>query len=306
MGLFRRLSAFFRIWNTRNFARNIKFMMQHNPDEFILALKDEIIEDCAFELDELRDMLLPLKPKVLTRQESLEVLQSNPKSFARFGDGEIAIMQGHSIPFQEYDSVLAEKMFKVLKTKRDDMYVGINDNYFHAIPLDSSERERQFLRAAAPKLRKFFMEEFNREIQYLNACCFCGYFRYSEAVYGEIIDVKRKLFEGRKIAIVTGESVKAKWDYDIFELAAGKQYIEAPSKNAFQEYDSILDDINRNVGRDTLLCLILGPTATVMAADLTDMGYIAWDIGHMAKDYDAYMKRISKDRETNAKFWSPD
>lgn len=306
MGFFRKLSKLFHIWNTKNFLGNIKFMMQHNPDELILSLKDEIIEDCAFELDELRNILMSRTPKVFTREESLRILQSEPKSFARFGDGEIAIMQGKNIPFQDYDSILAEKMFNVLKTKREDLYVGINDNYFHAISPDAPKLERVFLRIAAPELRKFFMKEINPEIHYLNACCLTGYFYYNEDVYAEMINLKRKLFEGRRIAIVTSKSVAEKFEHDIFELAVSKQYIEAPSKNAFQEYDSILDDINHNVSKDTLVCLILGPTATVMVADLTDMGYMAWDVGHIAKDYDAYVKKIGKDKETNAAFWAPD
>lgn len=304
MGFFCKLSTLFRIWNTKNLISNIKFMMLHNPNEFM----DEILENCVFELDELKDMLLPLKPKVLNREESLEMLRTAPKSFARFGDGEIAIMQGKSILFQDYDSMLAEKMLKVLKTKRDDLYVGINDNYFHAIPLNASGLSRNFLRGAGPGLRKFFLREINPEIQYLNAACFTGYYHYRYEMYDEIISIKRKLFEGKKIALVTGESVKAKWDYDIFELAASKQYITAPSKNAFQEYDSILDEINRSVSKDTLICLILGPTAKVMAADLTDMGYMAWDVGHIAKDYDFYMhkKATGNEKETQAQFWCPD
>jgi hypothetical protein len=76
--------------------------------------------------------------------------------------------------------------------------------------------------------------------------------------------------------------------------------------NAFQEYDSILDDINHNVSKDTLVCLILGPTATAMAADLTDMGYMAWDVGHIAKDYDVYMKRVDRSYKEQCDFFAPD
>ena len=40
--------------------------------------------------------------------------------------------------------------------------------------------------------------------------------------------------------------------------------------------------------------MLIALPATVLAADLADMGYIAWDIGHAAKDYDAYMKKVDK------------
>ena len=125
-------------------------------------------------------------------------------------------------------------------------------------------------------------------------------------MYDDFIRRKKKLFEGRKVAVVTGKSVLAKLDYDVFELAASKTIIDAPSKHAFSAYDSILHDISANISKDTLICLILGPTATVMASDLTDMGYMAWDIGHLAKDYDAYMKKLDKTPQTQSAFYAPD
>lgn len=133
-----------------------------------------------------------------------------------------------------------------------------------------------------------------------------GYFYSDYETYGTVIERRKKLFEGRKIALVAGKSVFGKLDYDVFELADSKIIIDAPSKNAFQEYDSILKDIERNVSKDTLICLILGPTATAMAADLTDMGYMAWDVGHIAKDYDAYMKKVEKSYDKQADFFLPD
>ena len=47
-------------------------------------------------------------------------------------------------------------------------------------------------------------------------------------------------------------------------------------------------------------------TATVLAADLADMGYTAWDIGHAAKEYDAYMRREEKTDAVMDKFFAPD
>lgn len=47
-------------------------------------------------------------------------------------------------------------------------------------------------------------------------------------------------------------------------------------------------------------------TATVLAADLADKGYTAWDIGHAAKDYDAYMRKEEKTDEIIDRFFAPD
>lgn len=307
MGTFRKIYDVCRAWNTRRFLRNIRFLIENDVNEAFFAVKDETIEDCVFELDELKEFYLSCVPRILDRSESLELLESHPKSFARFGDGEVDIMQGKDIAFQKYDPLLAEKMLKVLKTKRDDLYVGINRIYYHTVHPLSNERQRQYYRGNSARFRKFFIDEANLEIQYLDANCLMGYFAYDySGSYDEIVQRKRKIFEGRKIAVVTGKSVLDKLDYDIFGLASSKIVIDAPSKNAFSEYDSILRDISRNVSKDTMICLILGPTATAMAADLTDMGYIAWDSGHIAKDYDVYMKKLEKSSKIESEFYSPD
>lgn len=305
MGFFHKLATLFRVWNTRNLTHNIKFLLEHDLAEAMWKNKDEVLDDCVFELDELRGMLLPLKPKVYNCNESLSILEREPKSFARIGDGEIRLMEGKDISFQKYDPVLAEKMLKLLTEKRDDIYVGICD-YFHSLSPDATERSREFHRRDVPKLRRFLLKHSSADIHYLDTDCFMGYFGSDYESYGAVIERRKNLFKGRKIALVTGESVKAKWDYDVFEFAASVQYIQAPSKNAFHEYASILEDINMNVSKDTLVCLILGPTATAMAADLTDMGYMAWDVGHIAKDYDAYMKRVDKSYKEQYDFYAPD
>ena len=76
--------------------------------------------------------------------------------------------------------------------------------------------------------------------------------------------------------------------------------------HAFSEYDALLKKIDEKVPKDYLVCLILGQTATVLVPDLTDRGYMAWDVGHVAKDYDAYMKKTEKTQENMDKFWAPD
>ena len=312
MGILGKIHKLFRVWDTRRIIRNIKFLIcediDYAIDYAVVEAKGETIENCIFELDELREAILPRVPSILRASESLDLFERQPKSIARFGDGEIAIMEGRNIPFQRYEPLLAEKMLAILRTKRDDMYVGLNSSYFHSVALDcKTEHSRRFLWKYGAKFRKFFMREANPEVQYLCATLFIGYFfSDNDESYSAVIDRRKRLFAGRKIAVVTGKSVLANLDYDIFELAASKIIIDAPSKNAFSAYDSILRDISNNISKDTLICLILGPTATAMAADLTDMGYMAWDIGHIAKDYDAFMKKLGRTSQVLSKFFVPD
>ena len=54
------------------------------------------------------------------------------------------------------------------------------------------------------------------------------------------------------------------------------------------------------------MILILGPTATVLSYDLNNLGYRALDLGHIAKDYDAFCKKLNKDSNTISGFFAPD
>lgn len=97
-----------------------------------------------------------------------------------------------------------------------------------------------------------------------------------------------------------------KLEYDVFERAKEKMVIHGPSKNAYARHDEILNEICTKVPKDYLICLILGMTAKVLVPELTEIGYVAWDVGHLAKDYNAYMKGEQKCQKNISNFWAPD
>ncbi len=53
--------------------------------------------------------------RVLPILESLEFIQENNTSVVRFGDGEIDLILGHSIPYQAYDKELAGALKAILQ-----------------------------------------------------------------------------------------------------------------------------------------------------------------------------------------------
>lgn len=291
-------------WNWSRIKNNIEYLIKYDLMDEKYRLKDETIEDCIYEFEELKETLPKLH--VLNETETVELLSKSPKSFARYGDGEIAIMRGENAGFQDYDPELARKMKDILVRKRDNLYVGLNCSYFQS-PIKYSARNRKYYRLYGTEFRRYFNTLCDPENLYLDACCFGGYFRQ-----GDQFDLDahfravRDLFQGKKIAIVCGEGILDSLEYDLFDLSAERQVIYAPKKNAFSCYEKILEDIRKSVSKDTLVCIILGMTATVLAADLADEGYLAWDIGHAAKDYDAFMRKLDKTEDVAQKFFSPD
>lgn len=93
--------------------------------------------------------------------------------------------------------------------------------------------------------------------------------------------------------------------YDVFEEAKSKVVISKMNKHAYREYDSILKEA-LEYPPDKLLLFILGPCSKALVYELSQRGRIAWDIGHLAKDYDWFMKGIKVSDENIIKFFSPD
>lgn len=308
MGWVNKIQKIMKNWSIKRFFLNIYYLGKYSLDqvqfEQAYTLKDEVLEECAMELEDYRRRLVRLQ--ILDAQQTIRMLMEQPKSFTRFGDGEIHIMQGMDQPFQKYDPELAEKMHEILAKKRDDVYVGLNHAYWES-PADFAERNRKFYRVNSTRYRRFFTEHCDRSNVYLDAACFGAYYRFDdkydyEAHYSRI----KTLFSGKKVAILSGEGVFEKLDHNVFEEAQSQIIVHGPRIHAFSEYNSILEKIEKEVPKDHLICLILGQTATALVPDLTDRGYMAWDVGHIAKDYDAYMKKTAKTAKNIDAFWAPD
>ncbi len=293
-----------KTFNWQRLKNNLFYLLKYDLFDERYKIKDETIEDCIYEFDEIKPNLKQLD--VLDENDTIELLKTQPKSFARYGDGEIAIMRGEDSIFQEYNAKLASRLKELLIRKKDNLYIGLNSSYFHS-PTRYSSRNRKFYRLYATEYRRFFVNICDPNNVYLDACCFGGYFRHGDTFdFDAHFSKVKELFKGKSIVIVCGTGILEKLESNIFELGTVKGIVSAPTKNAFDKYDIILKETLQKASKDDLVCIILGMTATVLAADLADAGYLAWDVGHMAKDYDAYIKKLEKTDAVIDNFFAPD
>ena len=82
-----------------------------------------------------------------------------------------------------------------------------------------------------------------------------------------------------------GQTYNEKFTHDIYDNAKSVSYIYGPKEHAFREYDRIFAEA-RQLPKDRLIIIVLGPTAKLLAYDLNKLGYRALDLGHMAKAYE--------------------
>ena len=68
--------------------------------------------------------------------------------------------------------------------------------------------------------------------------------------------------------------------------------IICPTKNAFRVYNKILNSVLK-ISKDHLILIALGPTATVIAYDLSNLGYQAIDFGHIDVQYELYLRNAT-------------
>ena len=240
---------------------------------------------------------------VMNAQETLEYLNKNVVSFCRFGDGEIAIMNGESIAFQSHDTDLAKKLKEILVTDEAGLVVGIN--YFYLNPVENVNRyTMNFLNAMANQ-RKFLINNCNKSMVYMDAAITQMYQNYQEYDFDAHFRKLQSLFTDKDITLVCGANVLENIEYNALDVCKSIEYIYAPSKNAYAEYPKILEKALA-VDKNRIICVILGPAAKVLIYDLHKNGRVAWDIGHYLKDYDDYQKKTPKTDEAIEKFFKPD
>lgn len=291
----------------KTLLRNINYLMKcslwDQREEDIVYLTNKILDDGVFEYN--LDLPEYKKLKILSKEKSLDFVIDSEKSFVRMGDGEIKLMLGQNQPFQKYDPVLADKLKKLLENNREDLLIGINKYYFmprfHA-------KKGDYMRRNAYDFREFFFEYCNFDSVYLD-----GAFTYSNVLgysadeeTSEFWNKWKAAFKKKNLVIVCGEKIVEDMKYNIFEEAETIKYIYGPRKNAWDKHDEILEKIKKE-NKEQLFVFILGMAGKVMASEISDMGYVAWDIGHLAKGYNVYkmgMNDLYKDNIIN--FYSPD
>lgn len=241
--------------------------------------------------------------KIMDAQQTLEYLNKNCVSFCRFGDGEIAIMNGESIAFQQYHPELASRLRKILITNEEGLLVGIN--YFYLNPVDNVNQYTQNFLNAMANQRKFLIHNCNKQMLYMDAAITQMYQNYENYDFEHYFQKFQKLFEKKDVTVVCGQNVLNNIQFNALSVCNSVEYIYAPSKDAFSQYNELLEKILQTEEK-RIICIILGPTAKVLVYDLFKKGRTAWDIGHYLKDYDAYMRKMPKTDDMIEKFFKPD
>ncbi|SEW09076.1 SP_1767 family glycosyltransferase [[Clostridium] fimetarium] len=227
-------------------------------------------------------------PKVMSIEETVEAIVSNKLSVSRFGDGEFRMMFDINGPlFQNAIPELAEKLRMIVKSNLDNHMVAIHDIYgmFTNVKSYVCDYYRQYLNYN--RKQEYIMLDMGKK--YGNSFVSRFYINNMDRNLAEkrFSDIKR-IWNLREVVIIEGEKTRMGIGNDLFDNAINIRRILAPAENAYDKYNDILKEACK-LPTNTLIILALGPTATVLAYDLSKAGYQAIDIGHIDIEYEWFL-----------------
>ena len=235
----------------------------------------------VFKQEELFDI------SVMSIDETLDELMKTEKSLIRFGDGEFHIMNGYNIAFQEYNEELAIGMKEILLTANQEEMLLCMPEVFKAFrgefPLDYNSEI--FWKKELDRYADFF-QEYCQSKTYGSAFISRPYIYSKDKTRAfDQFEKMKQLFEGKDLLIVEGATSRSGVGNDLFDKASSIKRIICPSHNAFSKIKEIKESIlEHSEGR--LILLMLGPTAKVLAYQLTQQGYRTLDLGHIDSEYE--------------------
>lgn len=235
----------------------------------------------VFKQEELFDI------SVMSIDETLDELMKTEKSLIRFGDGEFNIMNGYSIAFQEYNEELARGMKEILLTANQEEMLLCMPEVFKAFkgefPLDYNSEI--FWKKELDRYADFF-QEYCQSKTYGSAFISRPYIYSKDKTRAfDQFEKMKQLFEGKDLLIVEGATSRSGVGNDLFDKANSIKRIICPSHNAFSKIQEIKENIlEHSEGR--LILLMLGPSAKVLAYQLTQQGYRTLDLGHIDSEYE--------------------
>ena len=225
-----------------------------------------------------------LNIKVLGILDTLNYILAHNSSVARFGDGEMDIITGHSIPYQDYDENLANELKNIISLDSNESLVVCLSDVFEGL-----DRYNQ-------SAVDFWKQHLNNNYIYYKSLCKAPWYgsTFISRPYMDLVDKSlskmyfkniKNLWDKRDILIVEGVNSRSGVGNDLFDDANSVERIICPSKNAYSKIDEI-ESLIEGHAKNKLVLLILGPTAKALAYRLSNKGYQAIDMGHIDSEYE--------------------
>jgi glycosyltransferase family protein len=232
-------------------------------------------------------------PTVRTTDETLEKILRDNCSVSRFGDGEFGLMYGENLIFQTNHPELRKKLKEIIKSNQENHIVCIPNVFNNNLDNFTEKSKRYWMNYLKVKRHKIY-KMLDMKKNYNDALVTRLYIDQADKTrVKKRFDLFKYIWKNREIVIVEGEKSRLGIGNDLFSAARSIERIICPAQDAFTKYELILQEVLIH-STSKLILIALGPTATVLAYDLSQLGYQAIDIGHIDIEYEWFLNNATE------------
>jgi len=221
---------------------------------------------------------------VLSIDQSLDYLLEKGASVVRFGDGEMDLIAGRGIVYQEYDPELSARLREIMSMESDERLMVCLSDVFTGLERYSIDAQNFWKVHLYYHLADY--QEICRAPWYGSTFISRPYIDLEDKTPSAGYFAKLKqLWQDKDLLIVEGLTSRSGVGNDLFDGAKSIKRIICPSRNAYSKLEAIKQAV-REQADNRLILTMLGPTAKVLVYDLVQEGYRALDIGHIDSEYE--------------------
>lgn len=240
------------------------------------------------------------KLRIMSSSDTIDYIRKHQCSVARFGDGELnMILTDKSIGFQRYNKELSERLEEVLVSNDSKLLICIP----HTLERFYGECQRaksfwsKFAIYNKPSIYQILRQHNRTGCKFGDTQMTRPYMDYVDDKNArKVYPALKALWDKQDLLIVEGSATRMGVGNDLFDNAASVKRVVCPAKNAYAAYDLILKTV-KDLHQGELVLIALGPAATVLAADLSQAGVWAIDVGHLDVEYE-WFKSGTKQKST--------
>ena len=211
--------------------------------------------------------------------ETLRAIGEHRASIARYGDGELMIMLGQGIYFQEYDPELARRLREIIRHPTPHFLIGLP-------PFETMSITKAVWKKRWQRYRRLFSYLVRADAPYHStAISRPGSVGNWEPT--EYYQTFAALWAGRDLVLIHNNAATA--EHPMFRGGKSVHHVACPPEHAYRDYAGLFDRAAAFASSpDVLFLIAAGPTACVLAWDLAQRGAQALDVGHLTSAYDEF------------------
>lgn len=238
---------------------------------------------------------MKLTPNIISGEILLKKIINDHSSLCRFGDGEFEMIREKERPwFQTPNSELSKRLKEILFSEDSLINIAVAQNFvdLEKYKDDAADSIREYMFGDT---RDFILKLMKKDKIYYDTYVTRPYIIYKDRENANrIFPLFKEIWKNRDVVIIEGKYSRIAVGNDLMKNVHSILRILCPARNAWDRYEIILATVLEKVSKESLICISLGPCATVLAYDLAKQGYQALDIGQIDNEYEWYLREAKE------------